>query len=297
MPNFAFQHLLRTRRPDDQYQLDTVRAWINCSEPCAAKTFDDFAEGFAKDGVTLERLQVCYAMAETVFAISQTHPGAPVARLSVDAAALHDQGMVIEAKLDGRTLLSNGPPLKGVDVFIVDENRRQVGCDRFGEIAVRSPFLFSGYWNRPAQTAARLDNGIFYTGDLGFIHNGEIYVQGRKDDQFTLNGRNFFAHQIEAVVNRIPGVKPGRTLAMPIQDAATGTNLFIMIVETELSSDTDRRDLRRRIMTDIFELVGITPREVWLAPPGTLLKSTSGKLNRAANRDRILNELKSAEAM
>jgi acyl-CoA synthetase (AMP-forming)/AMP-acid ligase II len=215
----------------------------------------------------------------------------------VDAAALRDQGQVVECQSYGLTLLSNGQPLEGVEVIIVDETRQKLDADRFGEIAVRSPFLFSQYWELPDQTAARLDQNTYYTGDLGFIHEGEIYVLGRIDDQFTLAGRNFFAHEIEAVVSLMPGVKPGRTMVMPMADPSTGTNVFIMVVETDLTSDIDQKALRRQIMTGIFDNAGITPREVRLIPPGTLLKSTAGKLNRAANRQLLLTGNKPIEAM
>lgn len=123
MPNFAFHHLIRTVRPSPALNLSSIRAWIDCSEPCRAETFGLFARTFGAAGVRLDQLQVCYAMAETVFAVTQTPPG-PVPRvLSVDPEACRDKGRIALAQEGAphQRLLSTGIPLPGLTVRIVND--------------------------------------------------------------------------------------------------------------------------------------------------------------------------------
>ncbi len=293
MPNFAFHHLVRTRPAGLRYDLSGVRAWIDCSEPCRPETFDLFLKEFADCGVTPDRLQVCYAMAETVFAVSQTKLGAPVERLVVDKKVLQERNQAIPTTAqssDGTTLelLSNGMPLDALQVAVVDQNRVAVPDGHIGEIAISGAFLFSGYWNLPKQTADRLVDGCYYTNDRGFKYQGHLYLLGRMDDLLILNGRNFSAHEIEAVVNDIGGVKPGRVFATSRYDPLSGTAVCTIYVEIDESERENVRDLQMKITRAIFASTQIVPREVQFIAPGTLLKSTSGKLNRAANRKKLL---------
>jgi fatty-acyl-CoA synthase len=290
MPNFAFNHLVRTRRPEVRYDLSSMRAWINCSEPCRAATFDRFVDCFADCGVTDDRLQVCYAMAETVFAVSQTDLARPVRRLRVDAACLSPSARVIERASNEKSveLLSCGEMLPGVEIAIIDEQSEALPELHVGEIAVSASFLFSAYHRLPDRTAAKLHDGIYRTGDLGFLWHDQLQVIGRVDDLIIVNGRNCFCHEIEDIVAFTPGVRPGRAVAFAIEDAGGGSQVAVVVCESELGDGRGTLDLKRMIKESVFTQCDLTIHEVLFVPPGWIIKTTSGKLSRAANRRKYL---------
>lgn len=290
MPNFAFHHTVRTCGELGPFQLGSVRAWIDCSEPCRPETFDLFARTFASSGVAPHQLQTCYAMAEAVFAVSQTRPGTPVGRLRVDEDRMRGEGMVAAPSGEARgiDLLSNGTALPGVAIDIVDPERRRLPEGRLGEIAIRAEFLFSGYRDLPRQTAERLVDRTYYTRDLGFLWKDEVYVLGRVDDLMIVNGRNFYAHEIEALVNQVPGLKPGRNVAFSVPDPGAGTDVCVVMAETEALDTQAGVALSRQIKQLVFSQTQLTVHAVRFIPPGSLLKTTSGKISRSGNRARYL---------
>jgi acyl-CoA synthetase (AMP-forming)/AMP-acid ligase II len=290
LPNFAFHHLLRTRQPGTQYDLSSVRAWIDCSEPCRTSTFDVFFEGFADCGVARDRLQVCYAMAETVFAVSQTTLGEPVRRLRIDAARLQKAGEVVPvpSAAEGLNLLSAGKVLPGLSIAIVDEAGRPLPPGRAGEVTVRGDFVFSGYYKLPEQTAVKFTDGVYRTSDLGFVWDGELFVLGRMDDLVIINGRNFFSHEVEHVVSTIPGLKPGRNVLFAVDEAAAGTQGAVLVSECDALDPAASAQLKRRIRQAVMSECDLSLHEILLAPPGWIVKTTSGKISRLENRAKYL---------
>lgn len=290
LPNFAFDHmaLVAGRRAAD-YDLSKVRAFINCSEPCKPASFDRFAAAFAPAGVRPDQLQCCYAMAETVFAVSQTRIDAPAHRIRVDARSL-ERGLPVRLTVQGQggtELLETGLPLSEIDIAIYDERRRLLANPCIGEIGVRAPFLFAGYNKDPARTAERLVGGTYFTRDLGFILDGHVYVLGRIDDLIIVNGRNLYAHEVEAVVGEIPGLKPGRTVAVALFDARIGSEALVVISERQRASVRPEPELRRDIMRTVYSTFEVTPWRVHIVEEGWLIKTTSGKISRTENLARI----------
>lgn len=261
MPNFAFSHLVNAARKDARWNLSGVRAFINCSEPCKAATFARFAERFASSGVTPSMLQVCYAMAENVFAVTQTPIGKP-------PHTAPDPGFA-----DG--VVSCGTPVDGVELDI-----------RAGEICIRSPFLFEGYYKLPDVTHRKLRAGWYHSGDLGFVRDGELYVTGRMDDMLIVAGRNYFAHEIEAVVNDVPGVLPGRNVAIGVEDRRTDATVVVVLVEC--TESTEGEELSALVRAAILERVGLAVHEVLPLSRGQMVKTTSGKISRVKNRELYL---------
>lgn len=293
MPNFAFHHLARLRRSEVYYDLESMRAWIDCSEPCRPATFDLFAESFADCGVTADRLQVCYAMAETVFAVSQTPIGRPVNRLRVDPACLRSAQQVSPRPPDmpGTDLLSAGRILPGLRVSILSDNGVPLPDGHVGEIAVSGDFLFEGYFRLPERTAERLVGGWYRTADQGFLWNGDLYVLGRLDDLIIVNGRNFYCHELEHIASAIPGIKPGRAAAFPVDDAAGGTQAAVVVAECDDPHGPESRALKRRLKEEILSRCDLTVREAALVPAGWIVKTTSGKVSRVENRAKYLRDL------
>ncbi len=292
LPNFAFAHLAKAgvepdfedERPRD---LASLRALIDCSEACRPETLAAFATRFAGWGLDAGAPMTCYAMAETVFAITQSRPGHPPRVVHVDRAAL-EAGCVIEvASSPGSVaLVSSGTPLAGVGLQFLDEARGPVGPGRVGEIGVTAPFLFGGYHLEPDRSAAAFHGGVFLTRDLGFQLDGELFVLGRRDDQLNILGRNLFANEVETLLADVPGLKPGRVLALGLYNDAIGSQDLVVLAEPDATSDLSA--LRVGIRARLESVLGLTPKKVVLVEPGWLIKSTSGKISRGENRRKYL---------
>jgi acyl-CoA synthetase (AMP-forming)/AMP-acid ligase II len=273
-----------------------MRAFIDCSEPCKAASFDRFLKKFSPAGVTASMLHVSYAMAETVFAVTQTPLGSAAPRFIVDADVLSGQKLAAPAGSSSPAveLLSAGAPLQGISVFISDDAGAVLPTDQVGEIELVGDFLFEGYFNRPELTSARFRNGRYRTGDIGFVHEGEVYVLGRTDDLIIVHGRNYLAHEIEAVTNGIPGLKAGRNVAISVFNDAMGSLDVVVIAETgdaRLPEGQEQLGLKRAVKRSVAAQMGLELRDVLIVPSGWLVKTTSGKISRSLNRERYLQEL------
>ena len=190
MPNFAFMHLARAVPRTAAFDLSSLKALISCSEPCKSAAFDAFLARFERCGISAHTLQTCYAMAETVFAVSQSR--SPLRRLKVHRAELQ-AGRIVETDVtaEADVFLSNGRPIDGCDVAIVRDDEA-VGEGLTGEICVRSDFMFSGYHRNDEATVEASWNGWFRTGDIGFVNDGEVYVSGRRKEVIIVSGKNIF---------------------------------------------------------------------------------------------------------
>ncbi len=290
LPNFAFHHLCRTVPEAFTADLSCVKAFIDCSEPCRRETLELFADAFARLGVTQGQCRICYAMAETVFCVTQTPAAEGVVSMEVDEAEL-GQGRVARpaSEAASRSVVSVGRPIRGVSLQLVDDARSLLPEGRVGEVAVQAPFLFSGYHRDPKTTAGKLDNGWYYTGDLGFMQGGELYLLGRTDDLIILNGRNVFAHHVEFAINaETPEVKAGRCIALGLYSEAVGSQELIILAEAEGADPAIVRSLSRSIKSTVFNGFGVMPKEVKVVPPGWLTKTTSGKIARDLNLRKYL---------
>jgi len=262
LPNFAFHHLCRAVDPGRGYVLDSIKAFINCSEPCKPETFDLFLGTFARCGVHAGQLQACYAMAETVFAVTQTTPGQKVK----------------EYHLDAQRILSTGRVISGLEI--------RIAPGHVGEIEVRGDFLFSGYYKN--DSSGEFADGWHKTGDSGFIHDGELYVLGRLKEMIIVCGKNLYAHDLEYICNRVEGVKKGRCVVFGLFDPDVGTENLIVVAETEIPEDPAWAAIRKNIKSELLAAVNIAPHDIQIVNPGWLVKSTSGKISRGENLKKYL---------
>ena len=290
LPNFAFHHLVRAVPRQAYFDLASLRAVINCSEPCKPAAFDDFLQRYANCGLRPEMMQTCYAMAETVFAVAQSRLGSPPRRLSIERATLEHIGarVVTSANDTGAlTLLSNGPTVAGCTAAVLVDGI-SVGEGMFGEICVRAEFLFDGYHKNLAANEQAYCNGWFRTGDLGFIVDDELYVAGRLKDLIIVNGKNIFAHDVEGCLLGIAGLKPGRVVALGIYDELIGSEQLVVVAERDGSIDDSTliSAINRATMSE----TGIPCSAIHLVPLGWLMKTTSGKVSRAENRGKYLRD-------
>jgi fatty-acyl-CoA synthase len=291
LPNFAFNHLRLTVPSSTHFDLSSVKAFINCSEPCKPATFDAFAERFARDGVREEMLGTSYAMAEAVFAVTQSPVGARCVRLTVDREALQARGKLVAcpAGADGRVLLSTGTPLPGIQIAVLSDDLMPVADGTIGQIALAGDYIFQGYHNNPAAMTASFRDGSFLTGDLGAVLDGELFITGRLKDVIIVSGRNFYAHDIEECVSRVAGVKPGRAGAFPIDNEIAGSEEVAIVAETAWGPER-YPEISRMIKRAVRETLGLSAVRPYPVPIGWLVKTTSGKMSRNENRDKYFRE-------
>jgi len=280
LPNFAFDHLCRTTgRGEPAADLSNVRAFISCSEPCKPETFARFAETFSGWGVRENQLQVSYALAENVFAVTQT----PLARDPLTAA------IPSQEKQTG-SVASTGRLLPGVDLNIIDQDGRVLGEGQIGEIAIKGESLFKEYYKLPELTSQRIESGYFHTRDMGFLKNGELFILGRSDDLIIVNGRNHFAHDLEAVVNQIEGLKPGRCVAFGLFSENLGSEEVIVVAEHAQDTNANHSDLKQAIKEIVLDEADLVIRTAYIVGPDWLVKTSSGKISREENKTKYLLE-------
>ena len=284
LPNFAFHHLARLTPEEGRWNLSTLRAVIDCSEPCKPESLDLFATRFAAMGLGRPALQACYAMAENVFAVTQTDLGAMVRDVAADRTTFAEAARIAAPDRPDNVLrfLSCGRPIDGVRLAILDDQGQPLGDDEVGEIVIGGASLFTGYYRLPDLTAERLRDGWYHTGDLGFMNQGELFVTGRKDDLLIVNGRNVYAHDIEFSISQIAGIIPGRAIALGIYSAEAGSQAITVLAEVR-ATPADEAGLKRAIKQRVFSDTQIAVSSVHLLPPGRLIKTTSGKISRAEN--------------
>jgi len=282
LPNFAFNHLIRTRNRKRHYNLASMVAFVSCSEPAKLETALRFAGAFQNDGLDPAALKVCYAMAETVFAVSQSGPG--VTALTVNRRSLASTGAVERlepAHPEGVALVSCGHVIPGIEIRIDTDQTGYVG-----EICVRGDFLFSGYHENIEATETALRDGWYHTGDMGFLYENQLYVWGRKKEILIIHGRNYYATDIEEIISTLDGVKPGRAVAFSLFDDRSGSEEAYILAESLSGDPQDQDALRERIQTAIFDRLELSVKKVEIVPDGSIIKTTSGKISRKDNKDR-----------
>jgi fatty-acyl-CoA synthase len=297
LPNFAFVYLAAQRkRVDRTLNLAHVRAWINCSEPVRADSFQAFTDAFSGLGVQSEHCQASYAMAENVFAVTQTPLGsapATFSRMSVEGISLGQKQTSYD--LLGDRYVSSGRSLDGTAFRVRRANGDLCGDAVEGAIEIRGESLFCGYWGKDGfQSQSLTADGWYVTGDYGFSHGNDLYVIGRIDDIIVTSGVNVPPEDIEALVNTVKGIYRGRVVAFGVDDEARGTESLAVVAEMRgefNSSSAAVLELQiRRLIPSVF---GFALRYVRVTPERWIVKSTAGKISRRETRLRFLRELSS----
>jgi fatty-acyl-CoA synthase len=289
LPNFAFNLLATTKPADRKWSLGHVKAFINCSEPCKEDTFRRFESAFASSGLRRDQLQVCYAMAETVFAITQTKLGESVVPFGGDGDQLATNHCITPSKgTRAVTFLPVGETIEGMRVQIFDENQVSVVEEGIvGEIGVAGPCLFEGYYKLPEETNRRRVGEWHLTGDLGFLYGGKLYVSGRKNDVIIVRGKKFHAFDIEHIVSGVAGIKPGRAVAFALENEQFGSEDAIVVAEVDSEGAREAENaLRTAIKQAIYDKLGLTLADIHLVEPRWIIKTTSGKVSRHLNAEK-----------
>ncbi len=292
LPNFAY-NLCADKIPDDEmngYDLSSFRMVINASEPIRSESHKRFIDKFLPYNFNPHALSTLYGMAEVTLAFSQNPPGQKVNEITVDRQKLA-QGIVKLADENTevkRVCVSSGILIPDTEMKIVKDDRSEANEFEVGEIVVKSICLFDGYRNYPEKTAECMDEeGWYYSGDYGFVYDGELYVIGRKKDIIIVAGKNIYPEDVEVVLNELDQIIPGRVIAFGEEDEELGTEQIGVVAETKLTEYEDLRKLRLNIIRAGMT-IDVNIGKVYLVPPRWLIKSSSGKPSRKANKERIL---------
>jgi acyl-CoA synthetase (AMP-forming)/AMP-acid ligase II len=296
LPNFAYNHLAARTRPRDTdgYDLSSMRAFINCSEPVRHESHRLFAARFATNGVTMDKLAVSYAMAENTFAVTQTPIGSAARIDVIDRTALQIglRAISIDPDASGAApQVSCGSVIKHTHVKIVNANGIELAERHIGAIGVKSNCMLTEYYHRPDLHPFDA-TGWYDTGDRGYIADGEVYVIGRSKDLIINAGKNVYPQDIEAVVNDVEGVHAGRAVAFGVYDEAEGTELIAVVAEVETDDSARRKAISAAIRQAVARSTEVIVTYVKLVDKHWLIKTSSGKIARGANRDKWLNERK-----
>ncbi len=295
MPNFAFQFVPR-RMPQTrwgQHDLSSMRALINCSEPVRASSMFEFQEAF---GIPSQSLHSSYAMAENVFAVTQSDLSRRSSpdRVWADGQTFRTAHRIVP--VEKRTpcavgFTSSGRLLPHHEIRIVSDSGAVLSESHVGEILIKSDCLFEGYYNRADLTAQALADGWYRTGDLGFLLDAELYVVGRKKDLLIIGGENIYPQDVEEIVGSHSAIHDGRAIAMGVYNPDLGTEEIVVVAEVENEEFlTNAAVIESEIRSQVVAGMGLAIRRIFLMPPKWIVKSTAGKAARSATREKLLRE-------
>lgn len=289
-PNFAYELCLK--RIDDAQlaglDLSSWRIAFNGAEAVSPDTAVRFLERFARYGLRAGTLTPVYGLAESTVGLlfPPTGRGPVIDRIRREPFELQRKALPA-APDDAHPLrfVACGRPLAGHQVRIVDETGMEVGERVEGRLEFKGPSATSGYLRNPDETRRLFHGEWLDTGDRAYAAEGEIYVTGRVKDIIIRGGRNIYPHELEEAVGELPGVRKGCVAVFGSPDASAGTERLVVLAETRELGEAARERLRSDISKSIVDVLGEPPDEVVLAPPHTVLKTSSGKIRRSASRE------------
>jgi fatty-acyl-CoA synthase len=281
-PNFAYAFMAQRvpARDLEGVDLSSFRGLVNCSEPVTHASQEAFRERFHPYGLAEGVFWGCYAMAETTFALTHGIVADPMSQ---------DRVGPTDAETRAEVYVSVGRPLPDVEIRVVLPDGADAEDRRLGELYVRSPFNFTGYFNDPEATAAAFDDGWYRTGDVGYRADGAFYVLDRKKDVLIVGGVNVFPRDLEDLVSGVDGVINGRTVAFSEFDERLQTERIVVLFESELDEGTERDELVLEVRQRLLAAFQIANFQVDAVEPGWLVKSSAGKISRRANRTKWLS--------
>ncbi|MDE0804283.1 MAG: AMP-binding protein [Acidimicrobiales bacterium] len=291
-PNFSYvlatRALRRAAKSEECLDLSTLRVVLNGAEPIDPAAVAEFAEAAGHFGMAPGAVFPAFGMAEVAIAGTFPPPGRGVVVDTVDRRVLETERYAapVEPGADGsRGFARLGTAVPGLDIRIVDPATGRERLEReVGELEIRGTSVCSGYYGRPELNAELFHDGWLRTGDLGYLVDGELVLCGRIKDVIIVGGRNVFPEDIERACNHVDGVRAGNVIAFGIE---TGKGKESLVIVAE-SKAVDLEPVRKLVSERVRETVGMPAKEVVLVAPGTLPKTSSGKLQRTLCRDQYL---------
>jgi len=288
-PNFAFELCLR--RIDEAtppaLDLGSLRAVCNGAEPISADTMQRFQERFGGAGLGRGAILPVYGLAECAVGLAFPALGRGPVTDRVRREPLLTDGQALPAAPDDPTALAFvacGQPLPGHQIRVVDDGDREVPERREGRVQFRGPSATSGYYRDTDATRNLFHGEWLETGDLGYLANGEIHITGRTKDIIIRAGRNIHPAELEEAVGSLAGIRKGNVAVFGSPDPTAGTERLVVVAETRETDPASREALSAAIVALASDLTGLPADDVLLAPPNTVLKTSSGKIRRLACR-------------
>ncbi|HUI88183.1 MAG TPA: AMP-binding protein [Anaerolineales bacterium] len=295
LPNFGFNFCSQKIRDRnlEGVDLSSWRAVINCSEPVRLESHQAFYERFHSYGLKWEALQCSYAMAENVFGVTQTDLSRPPKVEQIDREAFMVEHVARPARSDRSimTMMSSGKPIANTRIRILDDQGKDVADKKVGEIALHSDCMLTGYYNRPDATKRAFLDNWYLTGDYGYVSDGEVFVSGRKKDMIIVGGKNVYPQDLESLSYEVPGVHAGRSVAFGLFNDEAGTEDVVIIAEVQSEDPAEQERIAEALRQHVTQNSAIALRYVKVVGPKWILKTSSGKTARSANKEKFLKEL------
>jgi fatty-acyl-CoA synthase len=299
-PNFAYELCVRKIADKDIEGLDlsSLRAALNGAEPVNPETLERFARRFSKYGFHRQAQLPVYGLAEAALAV--TFPpldrGPRVDLVNREIFTAHGRAEPGPEDPTAISFVSSGMPIPRHEVRIVDDSGTEVADRTEGFLWFRGPSATSGYFNNAAATQALCPAGPAAPGEFPWVNSGdrayraegEIFVTGRVKDIIIKGGRNLYPHEVEELAGRVEGIRKGCIVAFGLQDALSGTEKLVVVAESREMDAVRRSAIATAITQEVSAGLGIPPDRVELLPPGSIPKTSSGKLRREETRQLYL---------
>jgi acyl-CoA synthetase (AMP-forming)/AMP-acid ligase II/acyl carrier protein len=289
-PNFAYEMCV-SRVHDEQIAGIDLSRWrlaFNGAEPVSPNAVRRFIERFAKYGFRPQAMAPAYGLAEA--GVCLTVPPLDRGPLfeRVERDAYQRRGEALPAQPDDASALefiSSGQALPGYQLRIADDTGRELPDRREGRVEFRSPSATRGYMRNPEATVRLFHGDWLDTGDVGFVVGGDLFITSRVKDLIKRAGRNIYPYEVEETVGNLPGVRKGCVAAFGSSDAVARTEKLVVVAETVETGSEALIALRERIDRAVSGVLGFAPDDIALVRPESVLKTSSGKIRRAACRE------------
>jgi acyl carrier protein len=293
-PNFAYELCVR-KIPDKAMEgvdLSSWRAAMNGAEPVNPETLERFANRFAKYGFRREAMLPVYGLAEASLGVAFPPPNRGPKVDRVEREAFTTEGRAVPASTDDQNAIgfvSAGLAVPRHQVIITDQSGREVPERTEGFLWFRGPSATSGYYENEEATAKLFSGGPPHaggeypwvnSGDRAYQADGEIYITGRVKDIIIKGGRNLYPHEVEELASRAEGIRKGCVVAFGLKGDETGTEKLVIVAETREEDRARRAVIAAAINDQIARGLGLPPDRVELIRPGSIPKTSSGKLRR-----------------
>jgi fatty-acyl-CoA synthase len=288
-PNFAYA-LCADRITDDELagvDLSSWRVALNGAEPVTPSVLTRFVERFESHGLRPEALTPVYGLAEAALAVTFSDLRQPFSMLTFERDALDREGRAVEQP-GGVALVSVGRALPGFAVQVLSADGQLCAEGKVGRVFASGPSIMRGYFGNDAATAAAKRGEWLDTGDLGFILRDELYLYGRAKDIIIIRGKNHAPQDIEQALDTVSGVRAGCSAALGFVPEGGDSEELVLLVERRQQDATDVDELRKRVLGRVAEATGLVPHRVEVLAPGTLPRTSSGKIRRAEAKERYL---------
>ncbi|MEK9162656.1 MAG: AMP-binding protein [Chloroflexota bacterium] len=271
-----------------QYDLSSIRVALVGAEAVTRESLDQFGKKFSAAGFRATAFMPTYGLAENCLAVTMPPLDHESQFDQINFRKMADG--IAESSGEGETrfFANVGRPLPNTEVTILDPSGRRLAERRIGEIVIKSPCLMKGYYNDLRNTQYAIRDDSLYTGDLGYLADGDLHLTGRLKEVIIVGGRNYYPDDVEQLVNAVDGVRAERVVAIGVDDVENATEKLIVLAETDKAESSERDALRMAIRQTLID-AGYPVGDVVLLKPKSIHSTLTGKPQRLEIKQRYLN--------